>query len=453
MSINTAMLAGTSGMRANSSALAAISDNIANVNTVGFKRLRNDFSSALNPYGRETGHDAGGVISRHTQMMAEQGATQASSIPTHLSVTGAGYFVVRQVADAANAIEPYLYTRAGQFSPDPAGYLRNPSGYFLYGWPIEIAGTPDASPTDLTVLTPVRVAGLTGLAEATTNVGVSANLRSTTPVSPAAATYNAVTNNMASGAVTADFSIPIQIYDSQGGLHTLTVSFLKRAPNEWFAEVHLPAGDVVPGGGLVNGQLGTGVLRFTPFGQLDDAASTLPTSFTISQNGVGTGPQWAAALGLSTQTIRLDIGGGSALGGLTNYDSASILDTSRVDGAAFGALTSVDIEEDGYVRALYANGLTRRIYQIPLATFPNYNALSAEIGGAYAITPETGRLALKAAGSAGAGEIGALSLESSTVDLAEEFSNLILTQRAYSASSKIITTADEMLDELIRLKR
>jgi flagellar hook protein FlgE len=453
MSINTAMLAGASGMRANSSALAAISDNIANVNTVGYKRLRNDFASALNPYGRETGHDAGGVISRHTQMMAEQGATQSSSIPTHMSVTGNGYFVVRQISDAASPVEPYLYTRAGQFAPDSSGYLRNSSGYYLYGWPIDVAGTPAASPTDLTVLVPVRVAGLTGLAEATSNVALSANLRSTQAVSPAAATYNAATNNMASGAVTPDFSIPVQVYDSQGGLHSLTVSFLKRGPNEWFAEVHLPAGEVVPGGGLVNGQLATGILRFTPFGQLDEAASTLPTTLTISQNGVGAGPQWAASLGLSTQTITLDIGGATALGGITNYDSASILDTSRVDGAAFGALSSVDVEEDGFVRALYANGLTRRIYQIPLATFPNYNALSADIGGAYAITPETGRLALKPAGSAGAGEISSLSLESSTVDLAEEFSNLILTQRAYSASSKIITTADEMLDELIRLKR
>jgi flagellar hook protein FlgE len=158
-------------------------------------------------------------------------------------------------------------------------------------------------------------------------------------------------------------------------------------------------------------------------------------------------------MGLATQTINLDIGGPGAPGGLTNYDSPSALGTSQIDGTPFGSLASVDVDDDGFVTAIFTNGLTRRIYQIPLATFGNVDGLIPEHGGVYRLGPGAGALSMRGAGIAGAGGIKARALESSTVDLAEEFSNLIMTQRAYSASSKIITTADEMLDELIRLKR
>ncbi len=194
-------------------------------------------------------------------------------------------------------------------------------------------------------------------------------------------------------------------------------------------------------------------MRFTPFGQLDVANSTLPTSITVSENGVGAGVQWGPTMGLATQTIDLDMGGPGTPGGLTNYDSPSVLGTSQVDGTPFGSLASVDVDDDGFVTAIFTNGLTRRIYQIPLATFGNVDGLVPEHGGVYRLGPSAGALSMRGAGVGGAGSIKSRALESSTVDLAEEFSNLIMTQRAYSASSKIITTADEMLDELIRLKR
>ena len=260
---------------------------------------------------------------------------------------------------------------------------------------------------------------------------------------------------MASGAVTPDYQIPIQVYDSQGGLHTLTMSFLKQGPNAWYTEVHFPPGELTGGAPRVNGQIATGIVRFTPFGQIDLANTTLPTTLTINQNGTGGAGalQWAATMGLATQTINLDIGGPGAPGGLTNYDSPSALGTSQIDGTPFGSLASVDVDDDGFVTAIFTNGLTRRIYQIPLATFGNVDGLVPEHGGVYRLGPGAGALSMRGAGIAGAGGIKARALESSTVDLAEEFSNLIMTQRAYSASSKIITTADEMLDELIRLKR
>jgi len=454
MSINSAMLAGASGMRANASALAAISDNIANVNTVGFKRLRNDFTALLTSQNRATTYSAGGTISRSAALMSEQGSTIASAVATHLAVSGNGMFIVRGRAEDATSRDPYFYTRAGQFTPDANGYLQNASGFYLLGWPVDSDGTVNANPTDLNALDPVRVSGIAGGAEATSRLSLSANLQSSQTVSPAAATYDATdsANNMASGAVTPDFQIPIQVYDSQGGLHTVTFSFLKQGPNSWFAEVHLPAGQVVDGAPLVDGQLATGIVNFTPFGQLDIPNSTLPLSFTVGANGAG-GTEWGPSLGLATQTINLDLGGSSAAGGLTNYDSPSTLGTSQIDGTPFGSLASVEVDDDGFVTAIFTNGLTRRIYQIPLATFGNTDGLIAEQGGIYRLGPDTGALSIRGTGTGGVGNIKSRALESSTVDLAEEFSNLIMTQRAYSASSKIITTADEMLDELIRLKR
>lgn len=455
MSINSAMLAGASGMRANSSALAAISDNIANVNTVGYKRLRNDFTALLNSQNRQTTYNAGGVLSTSSPLMSEQGSTIASSVATHLAVSGNGFFVVRGRSDDATSRDPFFYSRAGQFTADSDGFLKNTAGYFLQGWPVDSLGAVLANPTDLNALEPIRVSGIAGGAEATARLALSANLQSSQAVSPSAATYDADNTafNMASGAVTPDFQIPIQVYDSQGGLHTLNVSFLKQGPNAWYTEVHLPAGEVVPTATLIDGQLASGIVRFTPFGQIDTLTSTLPTTLTINQNGVAGAPQWAAALGLATQSISLDMGGPGSPGGLTNYDSPSALGTSQIDGTPFGSLASVDVDDDGFVTAIFTNGLTRRIYQIPLATFGNVDGLVPEHGGVYRLGPGAGALSMRGAGVAGAGNIKSRALESSTVDLAEEFSNLIMTQRAYSASSKIITTADEMLDELIRLKR
>jgi flagellar hook protein FlgE len=455
MSINSAMLAGAAGLRANSSALAAISDNIANVNTVGYKRLRNDFTALLKSQGSQATYNAGGVEASSSALLGEQGSTQASSVATHLAVSGNGFFVVRGRSDDATSRDPYYYTRAGQFASDADGYLKNTAGYFLQGWPVNSQGVVTANPTDLNALEPIRVSGIAGGAEATSRLSLSANLQSSHAVSAevTGGTYNAVTNNMASGAVTPDFQVPIQVYDSEGGLHTLTMSFLKAGPNSWYAEVHLPAGEVVPTATLVDGQLASGIVNFTPFGQIDASTSTLPTSITISQNGVGTGPQWDPTLGLATQTIALDMGGPGAPGGLTNYDSVSVLGTSQVDGTPFGSLASVDVDDDGFVTAIFTNGLTRRIYQVPLATFGNVDGLLPEHGGVYRLGPGAGALSMRGAGIGGAGNIKARALESSTVDLAEEFTNLIVTQRAYSAASKIITTADEMLDELIRLKR
>ncbi|MEZ5936978.1 MAG: flagellar hook protein FlgE [Hyphomonadaceae bacterium] len=460
MSITSAMLAGAAGMRANSSALAAISDNISNVNTVGYKRLRTDFTALVRSQTELTTHSAGGVLASHSTMMSEQGSPIASSVATHLAVEGHGYFVVRQRGDDAAVTDPYYYTRAGQFTPDADGYLRNAAGMYLQGWQVQDDGTVITNPTDLTALVPIQVSGISGDARATENIALTANLQSSVDLNAAVTggTYDptVAANSMWDSAnsatpVTPDFEIPVQIYDSLGGQHTLTFAYLRQDANIWNVEIYLNGED-----GAANTLVSSGQVGFTSTGQYDPTAAVpgtpLPDTLTINAAGGGS-PAWPADLGAAALNITMDFGASASGGGLSSLDSPSQLLTSKIDGTPFGALESVEVDDAGVVTAVFTNGLTRKVYQLPLATFPNYDGLVPQSGGAFGLSAAAGPLALRVAGSNGAGGIQSRALESSTVDLAEEFSSLILTQRAYSASSKIITTADEMLDELIRLKR
>jgi flagellar hook protein FlgE len=160
---------------------------------------------------------------------------------------------------------------------------------------------------------------------------------------------------------------------------------------------------------------------------------------------------WAPGLGIDSQELSFDLT--AATGGLTQYDSGSVVQAVLTNGTAFGNLSEVKIDDSGFVTAIFDNGVTRQIAQIALATFPSPDSLTQTSGNAYRVSQGSGTYNLKAAGSGGAGQIGASQLEASTVDLSAEFTGLITTQRAYSASSKIITTADEMLAELISIKR
>jgi flagellar hook protein FlgE len=281
-------------------------------------------------------------------------------------------------------------------------------------------------------------------------------------VSASEATYDATgsATNMASGGVTADVQYGIPIYDSQGGVRTINLSMLKSAtPNQWHAELHVsPASEVTTGAGLVDGQIATGIIAFDANGNFDAANSTIPSSlnFLASANVAALGAtevQWAASEGINSQTISLELGGPSSAGGLTQFDSQSALAATSVNGTPYGDFSGVDIDNSGMVFAKFTNGIVKRIYQIPVATFANADGLEALGGGAYGVTRDSGSYTLNTAGIGSAGNIAAATLESSNVDLANEFTKLITTQRAYSASSKIITTADEMLDEAIRMKR
>lgn len=484
MSINSALLAGVSGLTANSAALAAISQNIANVNTVGYKRSAAEFSTVINSQVQGAGYSAGGVLANARHYTSQAGQLQRTTSNTDLGIAGQGFFVVTEKAENLQVTDARLFTRAGAFRVDNLGYLRNTSGLYLQGWPVDSEGNITTDPSDLNRLRTINVGSVGGTAEPTTRVQLNANIKSSQAVSaeaadaaavpPGANAYDPATNSMAMWdpetglGVKPDFELTIPVSDSKGGQRTLAVSFLKSAtPNQWYAEVRaIPASDVVTGAGLTNGQIKTGIVAFTQDGRLDvdamaalgaqalftdPAAASLTFGSSDSAAPAAGEVNWAPGLGIDDQTLSFDLT--AAAGGLTQYDSASVVQAVLTNGTAFGNLSEVKIDETGFVTAIFDNGVTRRIAQIAIATFPSPDNLLEASGNAFRVSQGSGTYNLKTAGSGGAGTIGSSQLEASTVDLSAEFTGLITTQRAYSASSKIITTADEMLAELISIKR
>ena len=318
MSINSALAAGASGLVANSSALAAISDNIANVNTVGYKRVDTVFTPNYRiSGGGEIRYASSGVASNSRLDVNSAGLLNPGTSPTDLAIDGAGFFVVRPTPTNASGADAVLFTRSGSFETDNEGFLRNDAGQYLFAWPVRADGSVSLNPSNLNDLEAVNLSNIGGTAQATGSVRINANLQASQAVSPAAATYaaGASATNMASGAVTPDFQRTIQVFDTQGGVRSITMSLLKSTTaNQWHAELHVdPASDVTTGAGLVDGQIATGILAFDTDGVIDPAASTLPTTlnFLGSNNTAALGAtdvQWAAVTGVGSQSIALDFG-------------------------------------------------------------------------------------------------------------------------------------------------
>jgi flagellar hook protein FlgE len=195
-----------------------------------------------------------------------------------------------------------------------------------------------------------------------------------------------------------------------------------------------PATDVTG----TNGLIASGSISFSSSGVPTSVSAALQ-NFTIN---------YAAATGSAAQPIALDLSTG-----LTQFATPSSLNSATADGSPPGDLTGVSVDDGGVLTAKFSNGRSEALYLIPVATFLNPDGLIAERGGAYRVTRDSGQYTINSPGSGGAGPIQANSLEASNVDLGTEFTSMITTQRAYSACSKIITTADDMLDELIRIKR
>jgi flagellar hook protein FlgE len=433
LSIYSAMIAGTSGLAAQSSALAAVSDNIANSNTIGYKTADTRFLTLVAGAAKtgSTNYTAGGVQAKTTTLAGRQGLFQISQSGTDMAVNGAGMFVVREKPTGS----AMLYTRAGSFTPDASGYLRNTAGLFLQGWRLDSSGTA-VKGTTVGDLEPVRVSDLNGTAEATSKIVLRANLNASTEVFAGA--YAA--GDMSSGAVTPQFEKSFDIYDAQGTAHRITLGMVKTGANEWQAEIHGENGETTGANDLI----ASGTIKFNADGSLDRAGSTAalfdPQSITWT-NGAGAEP------------LTLDLGKDGAINGLTQFGSPSAMISATVNGGLLGNVTSTQVSEDGIVSAVFDNGAVRKIFQLPLATVENPEGLARAQGNAFTITPESGGVAINNPGAGGAGRIASNTLEASTVDIADQFAKMIVIQRAYGAASKIISTADEMLQELNSLKR
>lgn len=463
MSVSSALLAGVQGLAANSAALAAISDNIVNVNTTGYKRNQTSFTDVVTAQAVKGRYSAGGVQAVNHKMINQQGQLQSSTSATDLAISGEGFFVVSSKSGALAPADERLFTRAGSFQVDDNGYLINNASYYLLGWPVEADGGIDSSPTDITKLQQINIRNLGGVVSPTTEVEINGNLNSATPFSgfttyTAGAMRDYADDPTTAGALKPDYTIETQVVDSLGNKHAVAISFLRKDPvvgdeNEWYAEAYAVPIDDIETGALI----GSGDVKFTPDGKLDPTGTTLfgggADNFTvdIGASGSGTPPSWATSLGVSGQSLTFDLL--SANGGLTQLGGASTVDSINANGATLGNVVGVQVSETGLLSVIFDNNEIRGVAQIAVATFINPNGMIPVSGDAFRSSINSGDFALKRPGEGNAGLVAASSLEASTVDLAAEFTSLITTQRAYSASSKIITTADQMLEELINIKR
>jgi len=474
MSINRAMQAGVTALAANTSALSTISNNIANANTTGYKRVTTNFTDLISGSSTGSNYSGNGVTAASQQSLTSTGELASSTVGYSLGIDGQGFFVTSDSADPVTSGSTMLFTRDGSFNTDTKGYLKNAAGLYLEGWPADSAGNISQSSTDITKLAPINVTDIANKPSATSKVTFTSNLDANTPLSAAVtaspATYDPTTATGAMSSYNAvtgvgtkpDSTISMTVSDSLGQAHTVTMSLLKKGVDtttgdtQWYYEVSSP--DITDGNTTNLGQIATGVLSFDSAGKLDTANSTtnggaFSTDFTIGASSTTTGVRWNSGFGAAGQTVALGLSGNSPASTITQQAGDSTTTAMTADGTEFGTLVKVEVGEDGIVNAIYNNGDTRKLAQVALATFINANGLSPKSGNAFEVSTSSGTYSLKAPGDGGAGKLSPDTLESSTVDLAQEFTGLITTQRAYSAASKIITTADQMLQELLQLKQ
>jgi flagellar hook protein FlgE len=478
MSLYGALLSGVSGLRAQSQSLGTISDNISNVNTIAYKRSAAQFSTLVTGASSTSTYFPGGVRASPRAMVDQQGVLQTSTRATDVAILGNGFFVVKS---ADNATGETLYTRSGSFAEDNQGRLANSSGYFLQGWALDQQGNI----IDVNTIETVSVSTQNGVAVDTTNIEIGANLDSQTANTTIPGTTAAggwledptaaatVTEDIATGVITPHYAREIAVFDALGTKHNLTMSFHKLdTVNTWGFVIHAetPAEVSNPIGAAGAGIVGFGVMTFNGDGSLADvdfrsrtATGDATPAAPVGAPGIDTDDpdqsiEIAWTNGAATSTIAFDLGTPGAIGtgrtdGVTQFAAPNNVGFVNQDGAEVGLRTGVSIDADGFVIASFSNGATQRIWKLPVSTFANPARLEARNGNAYAQTDASGEFNLREANTGGAGRIEPGALEGSNVDLSEEFTAMIVTQRAYSASAKTITTADEMLDELLRIKR
>ncbi len=426
MTITKTLFTGVSGLSAHGKALGVVGDNIANISTTGYKAERAIFADLLGHSMMLTGEPGSGVRMSGISRSFSQGTLLSTDSPTDLAINGTGFFIVRGNNDG---ITTNFYTRAGQFALDVNGALVNPQGMVLQGYLADPMGVLDTQLTDLTVsnepLPP----------NPTTEMNVATNLDSTAIVPPAF--------DPATPGTTSNFSTAITVYDSLGNAHRVDVYFRKDADNSWTWHALVEGSEIGQAAGPF--QAAQGTLGFTTDGLLDTEATTAAWNQTFN--------------GASAQTITFDFGdaittdGGTGQAGSTQYAAASAIRNQRQDGHSTGELSGIGVQGNGEVMAIYSNGERRLIGQVALATFQAEGELARAGNTLWAQTIESGEARVGTASSGISGSITAGALEQSTVDLAQEFVNLIAYQRAFQANSKTISTADTLYGELVNLKR
>jgi flagellar hook protein FlgE len=437
MSLYSSMNTALSGMNAQSRALGHISDNVANSQTVGFKRTDTNFVSYISESNSEA-HRPGTVLARPDFTNQVQGTIEQVENPLAMAISGQGFFsaalpISTNTDGSRNFDTRNFYTRAGDFSRDREGYMVNGAGYVLQGWPVT------DGVVDRTQLAPIQI-----------------REDVFTPTPTQELTF---TGNLPAGGAAAQ-STSIQVIDSLGRSRALTLTFTpSTAPgdNTWTLSINAPEA-TVPARGTIP-------ILFSP-----DGASTHPNG-TLEEFGAPTGSligsaggagvpatvTFTADFGQGPQTMTLNIGNFGVSGGLTQFASTSAsglsVNSFEQDGIPLGSFSSVTTQRNGDVRINYDNGQSRVVARVPVTVFKDPDKLDHLDGQAFLRTTESGEARVVEAGEDGAGLLSTRAVERSNVDIATEFSKLILAQRAYSANTRIVSTVDDLLQETLNMRR
>jgi flagellar hook protein FlgE len=431
MSILNAMYSGASGLDAESDALGVIGNNVSNSNTVGFKESRAVFENVMGAAIGSPDAIGSGVKMTSTQQNFTQGTLTTTGQPTDLALSGDGFFVVN---GSVNGVTGNYYTRDGQTHLSNTGTLVNSDGLPLQGYQVQPDGTLSSKVSSVQLSTAALPP------KATDSLSITANLN-------ANATPPTNTWDPQNPSSTSNFSTTLNVFDSLGNSHAVDVYFTNTGANSWDYHVVAAGSEVSGGTAGTNQEIGTGSLTFSSDGALQTETVSLPATVTFN--------------GATQQTMNLNLGtpitpngsgaAGTGLDGITQFGAASSVSAQSQSGYGAGSLSGVQISADGTVSGTYSNGQTIAVGQLAIAKFPSNNGLAPTGNNLFEATAASGDAALAAAGTGGRGTISSGSLEQSNVDIATQFVDLIAHQRAFQASSKTITTADQMLQDLMQV--
>jgi flagellar hook protein FlgE len=418
--------AGLSGLSANSTYLSVIGNNLANINTVGFKASAVSFADLVSQTVGSTSANPTqvglGVVTGSISPVFSQGNIENASEPTNVAIQGNGFFIVSDPNGGGNA-----YTRAGNFSFNEDGALQSPDGWKVQGYtakdPVTGAILTTGQPTDIIV-----PPGVLQAPKATSSITTQINLDANATINATAGAY--------------EYTQSVQVYDSKGTAHVLTLAFDKTGAGAWNVTITAPTADL------------TGAA--TP----PQTTISGPTALTFNANGQLTAPtaditiptqNWAN--GATTPAITWDIIPPTGPATITSFDSPSAAPSITQNGSPAGQIENITIDSSGSIIASFGAGQTITVGQLAMANFNNPKGLQKLGSNRYGETQSAGVANIGVAGTGGRGTITGNALESSNVDMAQEFTKMILAQRGYQANARSITTADEVLVETLNLKR
>jgi flagellar hook protein FlgE len=518
MSLFGAMNTAVSGLSAQSSAFGNISDNVANSQTVGYKRVDTSFIDYLTT-STASDNIPGSVVAQPDYVNNVDGTITQTDDPTALAISGQGFFAVSTQSGTANNLPTFAaqqeYTCAGDFQMDKNGYLVNSAGEFLNGWPVSQDATTGANVVNQNTLQPIQVSQTVFNPIPTTNINLSANLPAT-PTAGAAYTSadittpnlrvialaaNAAANNAsAAGAIpagngyladaaqaladttaanlaapggaakaaadeatvltdaagvqgayapTVPISSQVDVYDALGNMQTATLNWVQTStPNKWTVQIQT--------GSPATSNCGSADVTFDGTSGMISNISNADNLTVPAANTTGTAAKlsFTANFGGTNQTISLNLGTFGKADGLTQFAGTSYnLRGLTQNGVPPGAFSSVSTATNGDISVNYDNGQSRVIAQVPVVTFNDPNGLQRRNGQAFTVSQDSGGPLAETANTNGAGGLVTQSVEGSNVDIATEFSKLIVAQEAYSANTKMVTTADQMLQLTINMKQ